>query len=982
MSARTRSFYPFLLLLLLLLMAWLSHPSPTMLVSIADTHLTVDKWASSAQSNVAAEQVSMLIELLDPPVAQVYAASLTDASVQAAHVAASTQAHLAVVEAAQQQLLATLHSLGAQVLYRNQRVYNGIAVRIAVERAADLARLPDVKSVRPLLLKYPDDAHHSSWKASSLRGQAGNGIGVLGEGITIAVIDTGVDYLHTDFGGSGAGYATNDPTLIGDVAGFPGLKIVDGYDFAGNAYNANPQDNRFQPLPTPDADPMDCYAHGTHVAGIAAGYGVHKNGNTYHGPYDSTLAAQTLKILPGVAPAAQIYALKVFGCTGGSEIVDQAIEWAVDPNGDGDFADHVDVINLSLGSPYGSFDDPTAIAGANAVAAGVIVVASAGNSSDVHYVTGSPAVADAVISVAAGQSIPGEAGVSFEGVASFSARGPRRQDSALKPDLLAPGVQIVSASQGSGSGALALSGTSMAAPHVAGSMALLRQLYPTWRVEELKALVMNTAQPSIRTGEALTATQHSPVRVGAGRLDLANAVQTNVIAYNATNPDQTSISFGAPEVLVNATALEEVRIANKSDGVVTYTVAYTSVTTIPGVRFNVPTVPITVTAGGFVNFPVIMTADAAQMRHTRDATLSINQGGLARHWLGEAAGYLVLQPISGTQTTPLRVPIYAAPRPAAAIHALPAVLDFGSALQATQTITLQGVGITGTHPPTDVTSLVSALQLQWSSPDTAPLESVTPTEGSGADWYDHADLKYVGVTSDFAATRSLTNGAGGVAESMLYFGVVTYENWSTPNEVMFEVSIDTSLDGNADFVLFNTNQLGYNTNGLTSDSLITALRDLRTGMVTPQGPLNGQPANALDTAPFNTNVLLLPVRAGALGLTSAHAAFAYSVETYSNDRPRANNGTKKPVDRSPSYQFDLTQPGLVIRGNHADALPLYKDLPGESMTIGFDLAAYALSNTGGVLLLHHHNQSNQRAEIVDIRFHWPHSVYLPLVARR
>src|SRR5690606_37744720 len=104
----------------------------------------------------------------------------------------------------------------------------------------------------------------------------------------------------------------------------------------------------------------------------------------------------------GVAPGAELYALKVFGDVAGStDLVADAIEWALDPNGDGSIEDAVDVINMSLGSDYGHPNDPSSIAAQTAVDLGVIVVAAAGNAGPLPYVAGSPSVADGVISVAA-----------------------------------------------------------------------------------------------------------------------------------------------------------------------------------------------------------------------------------------------------------------------------------------------------------------------------------------------------------------------------------------------------------------------------------------------------------------------------------------------------------------------------------------------------------------------------------------------------
>ena len=416
--------------------------------------------------------VALMLELPEPPVAAVFTAAHDRSELSASALAATTQAQLSTIENAQQSMLAALAELDVPVLYRVQRVYNGIAVLAPVSAMASLAQIPGVAAVHRIHRKQPDNAVSVPFLGAPQLWQGSTLPGVRGEGITIAVIDTGIDYLHTDFGGPGSGYAQNDRTRLGDVPGFPGVKVVGGYDFAGDRYNADPEDADYQPIPIPDPDPMDCYAHGTHVAGTAAGFGVAADGATYAGPYDASTNFGAFRVGPGVAPLAQIYALKVFGCTGSSDITDVAIEWAVDPNGDGDFADAVDVINLSLGSPYGNGYDTTTVAANNAAAMGVIVVASAGNSGDNYFVVGSPSTGDRVISVAASQHgivAAQYAPIRTDTLAGFTARGPRRNDAALKPDLAAPGVSILSAASLSGNSGRVLSGTSMAAPHVAGA---------------------------------------------------------------------------------------------------------------------------------------------------------------------------------------------------------------------------------------------------------------------------------------------------------------------------------------------------------------------------------------------------------------------------------------------------------------------------------------------------------------------------------
>src|SRR6202040_2096815 len=112
------------------------------------------------------------------------------------------------------------------------------------------------------------------------------------------------------------------------------------------------------------------------------------------GTYDATNPViDSLKIPPGFAPEAQIYPVRVFGCAGSTNVVVQAIEWAMENN--------MDVINMSLGANEGFADDPDDVAAANAAAAGLIVCSAAGNAGDSYYIHSSPAAAGGTLSVAA-----------------------------------------------------------------------------------------------------------------------------------------------------------------------------------------------------------------------------------------------------------------------------------------------------------------------------------------------------------------------------------------------------------------------------------------------------------------------------------------------------------------------------------------------------------------------------------------------------
>ncbi|WP_181642605.1 S8 family peptidase, partial [Nocardioides massiliensis] len=228
----------------------------------------------------------------------------------------------------------------------------------------------------------------------------------VGDGIKVGIIDTGIDYTHAMFGGVGTieAFEAVDETAADwrdDLPARAATKIAGGYDFVGNAYNADSDDPDVA-TPQPDPNPIDCNGHGTHVAGTTGGYGVAADGTTYTGSYANATAAQLdgMRIGPGVAPGTSLYALKVFGCDGSTDVTMAALDWALDPNGDGDFADKLDIVNMSLGSSYSPSDDPLSATVAKLTSHGVLTVASAGNEGDLTSVGGNPGNAPSALSVA------------------------------------------------------------------------------------------------------------------------------------------------------------------------------------------------------------------------------------------------------------------------------------------------------------------------------------------------------------------------------------------------------------------------------------------------------------------------------------------------------------------------------------------------------------------------------------------------------
>ncbi|HEX4815437.1 MAG TPA: S8 family serine peptidase, partial [Nonomuraea sp.] len=186
-------------------------------------------------------------------------------------------------------------------------------------------------------------------------------LGLTGAGIKVAVMDTGIDYHHPDLGGG-----------FGD-----GYRVATGYDFVGDGYDAGGSGGAL--IPHPDNDPDDCNGHGTHVAGIIGASGNPAAGGAR-----------------GVAPGVTFGAYRVFGCGGStsSDIMLAAMERALE--------DGMHVLNMSIGAAYQTWPQyPTAVAADNLVAAGMVVVASIGNSgANGLYSASAPGVGRNVIGVA------------------------------------------------------------------------------------------------------------------------------------------------------------------------------------------------------------------------------------------------------------------------------------------------------------------------------------------------------------------------------------------------------------------------------------------------------------------------------------------------------------------------------------------------------------------------------------------------------
>ena len=436
----------------------------------------------------------------------------------------------------------------SRIRWRYRLVANGLAVVLPRAEISKLARVPGVAEV------WPNVRYHSL--AVKLGPQQigadklwGANFETAGNGMKIGIIDDGVEATHPYFDPNGFQYPPGFPK---GQTQFTTPKVIVQRTFA-------PPTPTWKYASTP-FDPINSI-HATHVAGIAAGTnGIQVGRDT----------------LSGVAPNAYIGNYKAltiptpgFGLDGNSAEIAAAIEAAV--------ADGMNVINLSLGEPeVEPSRDLVVTALDGAAAAGVVPVIAAGNDFDDfgYGSVGSPANAPDAIAVAAVTS--------RNTIADFSSAGPTPLSLQMKPDVAAPGVDVISslpANQGGPWGTL--SGTSMAAPAVAGAAALLKERHPEWTVAQIKSALEQTGDPV--AGVPVT-------RDGGGVVDLPRADVPLLFAA------PTGLSFGALRASQQATRTVTLTDAGGGAGDWSAVVVGSGTVTVP----STVTVPgqLTVTATG------------------------------------------------------------------------------------------------------------------------------------------------------------------------------------------------------------------------------------------------------------------------------------------------------------------------------------------------------------------------------------------------
>jgi subtilisin family serine protease len=606
---------------------------------------------------------------------------------QARSLARAEAERLAVAEVrvrqAQAPIVAAARTLGVKVISRYTTAANGLLVHATAAQLAALRRAPGVVAIEPAPLVRLHLARSVPYIGADVLAER---LGYIGKDTVVAVIDTGIDYTHADFGGPGdpgayAAAAAAAETIADTWQGqplFPTSKVIGGWDFVGPNYTspaqcppAEEQAGLCTSTPHPDPDPLDMHSHGTHVAGIAAGSG-------------------TDIVHSGVAPGARLVALKIHGPPARPSSTDEAVDVAIDAIEwctrvnlglavPGTVPPRVDVINMSFGEDFAQGSRLFDAAVEAATGAGIVVVASAGNSQDRPFILGAPSASPLVLSVASAYpATTGGSGVAQEPVdvmSSFSSRGPSK-NGALKPDLAGPGSGIVSAQRGSGTAGVNLSGTSMASPHVAGAAALLWQRNRAERLDlvalDVAALLMNYARTSIYPNPSPGNAPLSVARQGAGRLDVLRAGTGKLLVRAG---DIASINLGAasfsggPEVQTVPLA-----VRNLSDSgmyVLAESHFISSGDAGRGLEVELPNEPLRLEARGALTVPARFRVTPARFRDWLLAgTEDLRADRLDTQSID---GFITLTPVDAAGqaiTTELAasVPFYLLPRRASAIR--------------------------------------------------------------------------------------------------------------------------------------------------------------------------------------------------------------------------------------------------------------------------------------------------------------------------
>src|SRR5436309_364797 len=774
--------------------------------------------------------------------------------------AAGQKSFVASLRQSQAAVKAGLLAAGVQILHEYRIVFNGFDVmadRATLIRALSIpgvARLVPVQSASPSL---------DNSVPFILGGESYADLGADGTGMRIAIIDTGIDYTHADLGGSGnpADYAANDPTVI-EPGTFPTAKVIGGTDLvtvvvasAGNSGN-HPY---FAGSPAVASDAISVAAGNdpgvtVQLVAVAGSNGADGDKESLEGALTVPLAVTGTVSGPAVqlgavgSPDARACsALPAGSLTGKIPLIERGVCTFRTKvlNAQNAGASAVVVYNQIPAA------DPIVMGGSGAgiTIPGVMI----GNLDGIAVSGAIGAGTTFTMDPAKTLSIPNR-------LQGFTSRGPRFGDSALKPDITAPGGNIFSALAGSGDDGINLSGTSMASPHVAGAAALLRQLHPTWSVQEIKDVLMNTATDAERGGEV-----YPVALMGAGRVrvDVAADVSSVVVPGSAT--------FGVRESDRTAVKTYSFNLEVRNKGTSTKTFSISD-------AFRTPTED---DGSITLSHPASISVSAGRAK-TFTLSLQIDFRLLPPSDFLEYDGFVTLTQTNGGDV--LRVPFHLIPVARSAA---------GTTGNEDSHFTLRNRGLAD--------SLVDIYQLGVRDPNEDLIHEGKGLPNDPDNWFD------------IRATGAHAFDVPGLGR-ILEFGIATWGLRSVANMMITEVWIDANGDGTPDY-LVQVADLGLVLSGSfdPTGQMVSAVFELTSG----NGFLEFLVANPRNTAVQTAPILLddlnfLGATFGAPQIDPSHPTFRYMVDT--ND---LETGAQ---DATGSATFNAIQPAVDANPNFL-ALP-------------------------------------------------------------
>jgi hypothetical protein len=453
---------------------------------------------------------------------------------------------------------------------------------------------------------------------------------------------------------------------------------------------------------------------------------------------------------------------------------------------------------------------------------------------------------------------------SYKGYASFSSAGPASGDSSMSPNISAPGVSISSVAVGTGTDATVESGTSMAAPHVAGVAALAVQAHPKWRATDIAATLGSTADPD-------QVADYAPI-LGGGLVDAAQAVSTSTFAtgdsYRTTSGrvNSATLSFGFDEPTFASIGAKAITITNRGDRPVTYTLSSTASDTSLPAKLKFSAKKVKVPARGTAKVWVSLTLPASSV----GSSIGDDQWAFR-----QASGIVTLSSSAGTLTMPYLLVPRAQAQVVATVDGNSGSTRLGAATSPTTkgsaSATPSGKGSPSPSPTTSPTPAPRTLTVRLAN----PLGALD----ADADFYtwglsDARDLTGGSVGRGYDLRAAGVESFDNAADKLVVFAVNNYDRWSNAAANEYDVLVDTNGDGKPEWDVFSYDYgllVNQDPNGLTA----VFAQEVKTGDIYATG--------YYAQSPTDSSTILLPVDASLLGLTADAGAFTYSVQSFGGD---------------------------------------------------------------------------------------------------